>query len=180
MTPTFPAEGHAPLALRFRDELCGPLAAWQVLAYFGYSSIAPEILAASRFDPQVGTHSIGLAVVLAQSGLRVEFFSDPDPEPTPVERGLYAQAKALGIEAQVSLPIAALLERITAETIAIVFYQADPAAPYGHFSPLLGATGDDLILPNELETMSSAQLEAARTQPGILRQCILASRAGAT
>lgn len=94
---SFPRPIDAPDSLRILDGSCGPMSAWQVLKYFGQDVSTEQVLSASRFDVVDGVYAIGIAVALAEFGLRVSFFSDPDTDCGLVEQSLYARASARGV-----------------------------------------------------------------------------------
>lgn len=181
MSRRFPASFEAP------DELqslalsgCGPLAAWQVQRYFGHDVSAEGVLRACRFDPQVGTFAVGLAVGLAELGLRVEFSTDPDPAPEPMERSLYASLPTVGVAVAPGVSLAELAPRLDGSAVAILLYQQDDEAPWSHFSPILAIHDSVALLPNEGGEVPCSELEARRRHSGVFRQCVLAFDALAT
>lgn len=170
----FPLPSEAPPELRDLDGSCGLLAAWQVLWFFDRVPAPGELCRVSRFDPAVGTFAIGLAVALRHLGLSVDFFSDVDPDPTPVERDLYREAAARGVVPRPALDLPTLGKRLADGAVAIALYEAQDGARYGHFTPVLAVAGPDVVAPNE-GGLDAADFEARRQRPGIFRQCVIAS-----
>ena len=175
----FPTPGDAPEDLRSLNGGCGPLVAWQVLANFGKRVTSNELLAACRFDANVGVYPVGLAVALARFGLRVEFFSDHDPSPEDLERKLYREADSLGVKLAEGISLEKFAAWAQDGAVGIVFYEAKSGEPYGHFTPVLGLYHGEVITPNEGDGISTGMLEQARQAPGILRQLIVARASGA-
>jgi hypothetical protein len=167
----FPPPAEAPPELR-GDGACGLLSAWQVLCYFNRHSDVRELVRACRYDPDVGVYAIGLAVALARAGLVVEFHSEPDPNPEPVERELYSEAAAFDIVSQPAISIAEVGERLELGAVALILYEAENGS--AHFTPILSVDENSVVAPNE-GGLEAAVLEERRRRPGILRQCVLAS-----
>src|SRR5262245_47066687 len=124
MSRVLPSEFEAPGALRTLSLAagCGPVSAWQVLHYFGRDAEPTGIIRACRFDPAVGTYAVGIAVALAEFGLHVEFSTDADPAPNPVERELYQQASVLRVAVTPGLSLSELAPRLDGATVAIILY----------------------------------------------------------
>lgn len=181
MSLVLPSEFEAPGALRTLPfaASCGPVSAWQVLHYFGRDAAPEEIIRACRFDPGVGTYAIGIAVALAEFGLRVEFSTDPDPAPNPVERELYQQASELGVTVTPGLSLSELSSRLDGASVAVILYE-EAETPEGHFSPILNIGEERVDVPNADTSFSLSELDARRRSPGLFRQCVIASATRAT
>ena len=82
----FPNYDDAPKSLLDSDGHCGLLAAWTVLRYFGKRSSSARLTRACRYSRRHGVFTIGLATALAEHGLSVDFYSQQDPSPAPMER----------------------------------------------------------------------------------------------
>jgi len=159
---------------------CGPLAAWLVLRHFGREVPSTEVLRACRFDPELGTFAIAIAVGLAECGLSVEFSTDTDPAPTPLEREMYDRAREIDLTISAGRTVAELRPLLDMGAIAILAYQLDWEVPYGHFSPLVAIAGTTAILSDERAPMEVAELEERRRAPGLFRQCVIAFPSPAT
>jgi hypothetical protein len=180
MDRELPADFDAPdELLDTGDSGCGPVVTWQVLRYFALDISPGEIIAACRYDHEVGTYAIGIAVALAQFGLQVEFLTDRDPAPNPVEVELYAVAAALGVAVTGGATLTQLAPRLDGSTVAVVMYRDELGAPYGHFTPVVAVNGKVVHLPNERRSLQVLDVETRREDPGIFRQCVLASAAPA-
>ena len=168
----FPRYFDAPEELKAIEGSCGPIAAWQVLRYFGREVIPGQLLADCRFDAVVGVYAIGLAVALAQRELRVHFYTDTDPAPSVVEQLLYADARKLGVTMHRGVSLEVLDEAICQEDGAgIILYETPQEA---HFTPFLGLYNGELIMPNEGDALTIEAIEMRRAAAGILRQAIVA------
>lgn len=174
----FPRAVDAPPSLRAMKDNCGPVAAWQVLAHFGYDVDTAELLRRARFDSAVGAYAIGLAVALAEFGLRVFFYTDADPAPGPVELDLYTRAESLGVAFRAGADLTTLsadMERGSQEEgVAVLLYEANDAIP--HFTPFLGLHDGELVAPNEGDGLAIDDVESRRSAPGIYRQAVVAFR----
>ncbi len=161
------------------DSVCGPLAVWGVLKYFGVRVNARRLPLACHLSRRSGSHTIALAVALREYGLNVTFFSNPDPDPKEIERHCYEKARQLGIPIRKAVSLNYLLSRINEHYLAIVFYDTYPNGGFGstaHFSPLLGVQDNKLIMPYTDEKLMPrfVFLKGWRAS-GICRQCILVS-----
>lgn len=173
--PVFPRAVDAPASLRALEGSCGPVAAWQVLKHFGYEIDISELLDRSQFDSEVGAYAIGLAVALAEYGLRVFFYSDADPEPGPVELALHRRAKSLGVTFRPGADLVGLdYDMGQGEGVAVLLYEANNAIP--HFTPFLALQDGELVAPNEGDGLVIGDIESRRSAPGIYRQAVLAFR----
>lgn len=176
MKPVLPAEYEAPdEILALSESGCGVLAAWQVLSYFGRSAPVEAIVRGCRFDPDVGTYAVGLALCLAEFGLCVEFSTDPDPSPTATECELYPLAIRAGVTISAGATLDELASRLDGSTVAILLYQDGDTADSAHLSPLVEVTAHEAFLPNEGSAFGLADLEERRLYPGVFRQCVIAS-----
>lgn len=175
MRDRYPGRYDAPLALLTLQGNCGPLSAWLALRYLRRRVAAERIIRACRHSETHGTYTVGIALGMAELGLQVEFFSDPDPDVQAVERECYALAAARGVRIQSGISLPDLLGRINERRTAIVFY--DEEGDSGHFSPLAGGGNGVLYLANEPDgEMRARDFETRWDAPGILRQCLLLSR----
>jgi hypothetical protein len=148
---------------------------WMVLRHFRKRTSARQIIRRCRHTKKTGTFTIAMAVALRESGLQVEFHTDRDADPRPIERQLYTRAKQLNIQVCDPLTIEQLAARIRGRTIAIVYYDTDEHN--GHFSPLIAFRNSRLILPySDCGSMQIAEFEAKWSAPKICRQCIIISR----
>ena len=134
-----------PRELENLDGHCGPLSLWLVLNSFGQQISPSEIIKQSKYTKKYGTFTISLAVALKRWGYKVDFYSDPDPNPKPIEIKSYKEAEGLGIRVQPPLSIEDLLAEIQNGKTVIVYYNTPE--DQGHYSPLLGKNGEYLLLP---------------------------------
>ena len=174
--PAFPRQVDAPGSLQLLEGNCGALSVWQVLKYFGQDASTQEVLSACRFDAVQGVYAIGIAVALAEFGLRVSFFSDPDTDRNPQEQDLYARASALGVSLEPGVTLFELeraIERAPSDSgIGIILYEG--ALGEAHFTPFLGLLDDEIVAPNEGDGLLIADVETRRSASGILRQAVAA------
>lgn len=171
----FPRPIDAPDTLRSITANCGPISAWQVLKFFGKNVSPDELLQSCRFDPVVGVYAIGLAVALADIGLTVTFYSDPDPDPSLVEREFYSQARRLALDLRpgAGLPDldAAMASALHERGVGIILYETE--GEDAHFTPFLGLCDDEIVAPNEGDGLLIDDVELRRAAKGILRQALI-------
>ncbi len=160
-----------PRELEILDGHCGPLSLWLVLNSFGRHISHSEIIKQSKYTRKYGTFAISLAVALNRWGFNVDFYSDLDPSPRPIENKSYKEAKRLGIQVKPSLPIEGLLEEIHNGKKVIVYYNTPENQ--GHYSPLLGKDGEYLLLPlAETGRIRASDFITYRQAPEIYGQSI--------
>ena len=171
----FPGYDEAPRALLALDGNCGPTSVWLLLRYFRRRPSSQRIIRSCRYTKRHGTFTIGLAVALREHGLRVNFHTEDDPDPMPIERRLYKTAEKAGVVLGEALRVDELLDRVRSGRIAIVCFNTDEG--HGHFTPLTGVRGRRLVLPyTEQGSMGILDFERRWTAPGICRQCVLTAR----
>ena len=171
----FPGYYEAPAALFALDGNCGPMSVWLLLRYFRKRTSSERIIRFCRYTKRHGTFTIALAVALREHGLKVNFRTEEDSAPMPVERRLYRTAEKLGVVMGKALQVDELLHRIRHGEIAIVCFNTD--AGDGHFSPLIGVKRRHLVLPyTDRGEMDVDEFERRWAAPGICRQCVFASR----
>jgi len=171
----FPSYADAPGRLLAADGHCGLLAAWTVLRHFGKTPSSARLIRACRYSRRHGIFTIGLATGLARHGLSVQFYSQRDPRPAPLERSLYRLARRLGIAIRPATTLTRLIKTIDQGGIPVVFWNTQDDV--GHFSPLLGIRRGHVVLPNtSTGSLSVAEFQRGWRHPGILRQAIVAWR----
>lgn len=164
----------APNSLLEMDGHCGLLAAWMVLRHFKKRFSANDLAGDCRYTKKHGVFAIGLAAGLKSHGLRVSFYSDPDLKIGGFERRCYARAARTGLYPQPALELSAILKAQRAGAVPIVLFNSQ--SNVGHFSPLLGVHKRVLSLPlAEGKKMRMAQFVERWSEPGILRQCVIAA-----
>jgi hypothetical protein len=172
--PHFPNHVEAPRALLGLEGNCGPLSVWLLLKHFRKRTSAGKLIRLCRHAKRHGTVTIGLAYALHLHGLRVEFHTENDAAPKPVERVLYRTAKRAGVTMGGPLDMDNLLCRVRDGEIGIVSYDEDDGT--GHFSPVIGMRKNRLILPYSTEgSMEPDEFEMRWRAPGVCRQCLFAS-----
>ncbi len=160
-----------PRELETLDGHCGPLSLWLVLNSFGRHISPFEIIKESKYTKKYGTFTISLAVALKRWGFNVDFYSDLDANPKPIELKSYKEAERLGIQVHLSLSIEGLLEEIHNGKKVIVYYNT--REDQGHYSPLLGKNGEYLLLPlAEAGRIRESDFIKYRQAPEIYRQSI--------
>ncbi len=170
----FPSIWSVPSKLLSLDGNCGPIAVWGVLRYFKKRISSRRIIKMCRHTQDHGSFTIALALALRERGLSVDFFTEPDKDPHPIERACYRRAGQLGIQINEAISLEAVLTKLTHRTIPILFF--DTAERTGHFSPLTGIDGDNLILPYSQEGFLSKEEFSNRWNgKGVLKQCLVAS-----
>lgn len=171
----FPGYLDAPTSLLALEGNCGPISVWLVLRHLRMRTSSERIIRLCRYSRRHGTFTIALAVALREHGLKVDFHSEEDPFPMPIERQMYKIAQKSGIVLGNPLPVDELLGRIRGGEVAIVYFKTDNAN--GHFSPLIGIAGRRLVLPyTDMGAMDVEEFEERWTAPGFCRQCIFATR----
>lgn len=174
MIADFPAYGAVPRKLLALKDGCGPIAAWGVLKYFRKRTSVARLITACRFAED-GTFAIALAVALREHELQVVFHTEPDPEPRPLEVDCYRMAEKIGVVLRPALEVDELLALVSDDRIPIVLYDTDDEV--AHFSPVLGAEGEAILLPyGPREGLSRDEFALRWNAPEIYRQCIVASR----
>ena len=174
MVNDFPAYWNAPSQLLTLDGCCGPVTAWGILKYFRIRASSARIIEACRYTKRHGTFTIALAVALREFGLSVSFYSDFDPNPNRIERRCLCIAERLGVHVKRSIGLKSLLARINSRSIPVVLYNTPEGN--GHLSPLLGVENGCVALPYSDEVMMPKRVFLRRwSEPGVLRQCLIAS-----
>jgi hypothetical protein len=172
MPISLPSTETAPARLLALKGNCGPLAAWCALRAYGRRVAADQIIEACSHTQEHGVFTIALATALHSHGLHVTFHSEADPAPHAIERQHYQRAELNGILVQPPLSVDDLLARLDRGHLPIVFY--DTPSGEGHFSPLLGESKGQLLLPHsEGEVMTRPVFERAWSAPDILRQSVV-------
>jgi hypothetical protein len=169
----FPDWREAPEELLEIDGHCGLLAAWTVIRHFGKPTNVPKLVKTCRYTKRYGVFTVSLATCLLEHGLLVSFHSDPDSDIGEFERRGYVRARRLGLQIGPALDLPALLCERRRGRVPIVIYNTSSDA--GHFSPLLSLRHDVLRLPlADGGTMLASKFLARWTDPGILRQSVVA------
>jgi hypothetical protein len=168
----FPKASQAPRIIQALDAPCGPLAAWGVLQHFHRWTSAKRLIKSCGHSRNHGVFAIALAVALHEHSVYVEFYSEPDPTPHPLETLFHQRATELDICRHASPDLETILSLVSPDCIPIILYNTDSDA--GHFSPVVGVDGNLVFLPHTDERhMQKAELEERWSAPCILRQCIL-------
>ena len=171
----FPDYADAPAPLLAADGHCGLLAAWTVLRYFRKRPSAARLTKACGYTRRYGVFTIGLATALAEHGLAVQFYSQRDSRPKPIERRLYGRVRRLGVAIRPATSLKRLLASIDRYRIPIVYWNTPDNV--GHLSALLGIRRGRLLLPNTLTgSLSVEEFDRGWRQPGILRQALIVER----
>ena len=165
----------APKSFLEIDGHCGLLAAWMVLRHFKKRFSANNLAGACSYTKRHGVFTVGLAATLKLHGLRVSFHTDPDPQIGGFERRCYARAARMGLHPLPALELTDVLKAQRAGAVPIILFNSE--SDVGHFSPLIGLHKGVLNLPlADGEKMGMAQFLTGWSEPGILRQCIIAAR----
>lgn len=167
---------RAPASLRIREDLCGPIAAWQALRFFDKRAHARRLIELCGWRPQVGTFAIGVAVAIAKYGLRVEFQSDRDPQPQPPELPLYDEARRLGVSFKKPQSLGRLLKGLKHPRLPVLLFEHGSDS-FGHFAILRGRERGYLVLSDEGLWLRPLELEMRRRARAVLRQTIIVSPA---
>jgi hypothetical protein len=177
-----PLRGEAPIRIHQLPGNCGVMAAWGVLRYFRRRTSAGRLIQDCRYTIKHGVFTIALGVALREHGLKVTFYSDPDPAQKRIEQWCFQRAEQLGITIEPAIELEQVLALVTPQTIPIIIYDTDKAT--GHFSPISGFADGCVHLPyaesEEHQRMQMLELQCRWTAPEILRQCIVVSRPGNT
>jgi hypothetical protein len=177
MAINFPSYWDAPSRLLMLDGCCGPVTAWGVLKYFGKRVPSMKLVKSCHHTKKHGTFLIALAVALREFGLTVSFYSELDPNPTFIERRCLLIAERAGVRIDRAIGLNSLLGKISPRHIPVVLYNTPE--DNGHISPLLGINSRNLALPyTEDELMPKREFLKRWSEPGIFRQCLVASIEG--
>ena len=87
---------EAPRKLLQIDGHCGLIAAWMVLRHYRKRVSVPALIDACQYTKKHGVFAIALATCLRMHGLRVSFYTDPDPEIGGFEKRCYSRGCAVG------------------------------------------------------------------------------------
>ncbi|ADB40812.1 hypothetical protein Slin_4834 [Spirosoma linguale DSM 74] len=91
-----------------------------------------------------------------------------------IEVECYRRAAELGIYRKEPPELNSILAKVNSSCIPIIFYNTEDDV--GHFSPIVGTQGDQVLMPyTDKRTMSKVELQQRWSAPGILRQCLLVS-----
>lgn len=176
LIPPFLGRGAVPKRLDRYPGNCGPVSVWMVLKYFRKRCCSDHLIESCGYTKECGCFTAGLALALNEYGLKVSFHSDPDDDPDPLEQKACELGRQKGVMMQPALDLPDLLKEITPARIAIVALDTDDGV--GHFSPLLGAVRDMLVVPNiEGEHLPIDEFLKKWDSPGNLRQCLLVNNA---
>lgn len=171
----FPQWWEAPERLLVMEGHCGLVAAWTVLDYFGKRVSLTKLVSACNYTKRHGVFTVGLAAGLKEHGLQVSFHTDPDIHVGGFEKRCYARADRVGVLVEPALELSAVLDACKRGRIPIVFFNT--CSDVGHLSPLLGIRNGELRLPlAEGGKMSEHDFLHRWSEPGILRQCVIAGR----
>lgn len=164
---------EAPEAIRYLDANCGPTAAWGVLRYFRKRVAAHRLIKACRHTKRHGTFSIALAIALKEHGLDVQFYSEPDPNPTAIEKRCYRRAEEIGIQFAGAVALDTILDAVNSASVPIILFNTENDV--AHLSPIAGIEDGLVSLPYTDEgRMAKQELEARWTASEIYRQCVVA------
>ncbi|QMU29968.1 hypothetical protein [Adhaeribacter radiodurans] len=176
MIENFPYYWSAPKSILRYDSVCGPMAVWGVLRYFGIRVNAGRLPQACH---RKGTYLIALAIVLREYGLNVSFYTLPDLELKGFELECYEKARLLGIPIRKAFSLSYLLSRINEHRGALVCYDTFPGYDLdgtGHISPLLGRQDNKLIMPyTDEKLLPRIDFLRGWREPNFCKQCILVS-----
>lgn len=175
-----PERWQAPCAIHQLEGNCGVMTAWGVLRYLRKRTAAARLVKSCRYTRKHGTFVIALAVAFREHGLSVDFYSDPDPSPQPIERRCYPLAEKLGVRMHPALELHELLAQVGPHRVAIVNYDVSPEA--AHLSPILPRDAETVHLPyaevEQNEIMGVAEFVRLWSAPEIYRQCLVVTREG--
>jgi hypothetical protein len=149
------------------------MSVWLVLRGYRKRIGAARIVRACRHSRRTGCFGIGLALAFHEFGLRVSFYTDPDPAIQPMEARRYEWARRSGIQISPAIGLADLRCRVRRQ--AAIVYLADTKGE-GHFSPLIGFHRGKALLPYiDEERLTIGEFQRRWSGPGFPRQCLLVS-----
>lgn len=170
---TLPNWWEAPSALLEIDGHCGPLAAWMVLKHFRKRASVRSVTDGCRYTKRHGTFTVGLAACLKIHGLQVAFHTDPDPHIGQFEKRCYSRAARTGILPQTAIELSEIVHSLHRGCVPIVLFNSE--SDVGHFSPLIDVCRGNVVLPLADDPKMPIDKFLSRwSQPGILRQCVIA------
>ena len=132
----FPDYYKVPRVLFDLEGNCGPLSVWLLLRHFKKRASADRIIRLCRYTKRHGTFTVALAFALKEHGLRVQFHTEIDPAPMPVERTLIRMAERAGVVMDGPLHMDELIRRVRGGEVGIMAFDTDDGR--GHFSPVIG------------------------------------------
>ncbi|EQM67670.1 hypothetical protein ACSC9U_11955 [Pseudomonas solani] len=163
----------APAEIRQLDGPCGPMAVWMLLDRFAMEASPEEIIERCRYEERIGCFTVCLAEALESFGFDVRFHSDPDNDKQPQELASYAKLERV----YPALSLSKLLHEVRQGAGVILFYTT--WAGNGHFSPLVGAHANKVLLANGFpERVLKSVFNRSRRAPGILRQALVVRKRG--
>ena len=168
--PPYCSVWDAPIALQAADGNCGFLAAWAVLRHFRRRVSARRLLRDCGYVSGGGAYTVALACTFHEHGLRVRFYTDPDPAIDADEQQFYARVRRYNIVVQPAATVETLLSHIAVGCAVIVLYDTSNGVP--HFSILIGATAAAVQFHDDPE-ISRQEFEHLWNAPGIFRQSIV-------
>ena len=152
---------------------CGPVSVWMVLQKLGVKASPEEVIRKCEHTLEYGSFAICMANSLHEFGLNVEFFTDYDAAPKPIEVKGYKKAEDT-ISVNKAISMAKLAKKLNEGKSCIVSYMA--RGREGHFSPVEAVVGNKLILAYETEhVILKSEFQYRWRAPEILRQCIFAT-----
>jgi hypothetical protein len=167
---SLPSLFDAPLPIIATESHCALITAWVVIRCFGLQTSRRRIMRSCHHSVREGVFSIALACALREHGLDVQFHTETDPSPSPIEMRLYARAARLGIPILSAISIQNLLDHAQSDHVPIVLFQRPREG--AHFAILVGSTRAYLTFHDQ-PRMTPSTFERAWTHPGIFRQSIV-------
>lgn len=171
----FPTILEVPHRLEQLDGNCGVVAVWMVLEYFGIKHRVDDLIHQCHHTDEYGTFTAGLALALHDYGLHVQLHTEPDDDMKPLEQSLYEEARNRNIVVAPAISLDKLLALLSRSCKSIVFFDTDDGC--GHFSPLSGVRGKNLLLPyTENGSLPRETFVHRWNAPEILQQCVVVSK----
>ena len=150
----------------------GIFSIWMIFHHYGIDLHIPDLVQLCRYDPEMGTSTIALAVALRTLGLDVTFFSEYDADKQPVELEFYQQAHRLNIPViEQPLSYAEIQENVEAGRFVIVFY--DTLEGVGNHSLIYEIDENEISFFDSFESMPKEVFEQQRRVAGICQQAIV-------
>ncbi|MFX1823913.1 peptidase C39 [Acinetobacter sp. AS5] len=150
----------------------GIFSIWMIFHHYGIDLHIPDLVQLCRYDPEMGTSTIALAVALRTLGLDVTFFSEYDADKQPVELEFYQQAYRLNIPViEQPLSYAEIQENVEAGRFVIVFY--DTLEGVGNHSLIYEIDENEISFFDSFESMPKEVFEQQRRVDGICQQVIV-------
>jgi hypothetical protein len=165
-----------PAEIRDADNSCGAWVVWGILTHFGIAFDAAGLVQQCQHSIEDGIYAPAIALVLHRHGLKVEYFTDYDPDSSELEKRLNEETAERGIGPFPSIEFKTLLSRVSQNSIPAVLYQLPNSEP--HWNVVLGKKRPGVLAMPYFNppVMGIERFVRAWNAERIFRTCVLAQR----